>query len=335
MKSREEEEEEEEEFVEVPEKEGFEPQIPDHLREEYGLEPVLPTRKSAVGTGKNQAVPMMSPFLSQSVVEEELDPTSAAATWKVIRDKLPRLPTAEDKDCEPTTSKEANSQREEEKAKAPLVPFGIDLFYWGQEQPTSGKILRFSSQHRFWAPSEVDEEVENKELSEMLKSRYITYAGKFEPVTHKCRAPMPNGSLCERQDRFKCPFHGKIVPRDESGNPLSQEDREREAKEQFEKKERHPEWQDPDFMREVEAATGVDLGSSQYDRKAKGGKKRGKAKKKYPNLTDLKQKANTSRSRLGKKVFNKGAVKRIVKAMNRIDQRKHEKFANQFNYALN
>ncbi|XP_039203546.1 UV-stimulated scaffold protein A isoform X1 [Crotalus tigris] len=335
-KEEEEEEEEEEEFVEVPEKEGFEPQIPDHLREEYSLEPVLPTRKSAVGTGKNQAVPMRSPFLSQSViVEEELDPTSAAATWKVIRDKLPRLPTAEDKDCKPTTSKEANRQREEEKAKAPLVPFGIDLFYWGQEQPTSGKILRFSSQHRFWAPSEVDEEVENKELSEMLKSRYITYAGRFEPVTHKCRAPMPNGSLCERQDRFKCPFHGKIVPRDESGNPLNQEDRDREAKEQFEKKEQQPEWQDPNFMREVEAATGVDLGSSQYDRKAKGGKKRGKAKKKYPNLTDLKQKANTPRSRLGKKVFNKGAVKRIVKAMNRIDQRKHEKFANQFNYALN
>ncbi|KAM3837264.1 UV-stimulated scaffold protein A [Vipera latastei] len=332
MKS--EEEEEEEEFVEVPEKEGFEPRIPDHLREEYGLEPVLPTRKSVVGTGKNKAVPM-SPFLSQSgIMGEELDPTSAAATWKIIRDKLPRLPTAEDKDCEPTTSKEANSQREEEKAKAPLVPFGMDLFYWGQEQPTSAKILRCSSEHRFWAPSEVEEEVENKELTEMLKSRYITYAGKFEPVKHKCRAPMPNGSLCERQDRFKCPFHGKIVPRDESGNPLSREDRDREAKKQFEKKEQQPEWQDPDFMREVEAATGVNLGSSQYDRKAKGGKKKGKAKKKYPNLTDLKQKANTSRSRLAKKVFNKSAVKRIVKAMNRIDQRKHEKFANQFNYLL-
>lgn len=28
-------------------------------------------------------------------------------------------------------------------------------------------------------------------------------------------------------------------------------------------------------------------------------------------------------------------MKRVVKAMNRMDQRKHEKFANQFNYALN
>ncbi|XP_032082462.1 UV-stimulated scaffold protein A isoform X2 [Thamnophis elegans] len=206
MRSQDEEEEEEEdEFVEVPEKEGFEPHIPHHLREEYGLEPVLPTRENVAGAGKSRAAPS-SPFLSPSArKEEELDPTCAAATWKIIRDKLPRLPTtAEDGDCEATTSNQANlGQREEERAKAPHVPFGLDLAYWGQEQPTSGKILRFSSQHRFWAPSEVEEEVENKEISEMLKSRYITYAGTFEPVKHKCRAPMPSGGLCQRQDRFK------------------------------------------------------------------------------------------------------------------------------------
>lgn len=62
---------------------------------------------------------------------------------------------------------------------------------------------RFTSEHRFWAPSEVEEEVENKEITEMLKTRYITFAGKFEPVKHKCRAPMPDGTLCERQDRIK------------------------------------------------------------------------------------------------------------------------------------
>lgn len=45
--------------------------------------------------------------------------------------------------------------------------------------------------------------MENKEITEMLKTRYITFAGKFEPVKHKCRAPMPDGSLCERQDRIK------------------------------------------------------------------------------------------------------------------------------------
>lgn len=268
--------------------------------------------------------------------EDELDPTCAAATLKLIRDKLPKLPPPHASDSattEPAALEEPDSKRRklEERAKAPVMPFGLDLHYWGQDQPSAGKILKFASEHRFWAPTEVEEEVENKEITEMLKTRYITFAGKFEPVKHKCRAPMPDGSLCERQDRIKCPFHGKIIPRNESGIPINAEDRAREEKMKFEKQAAQPEWRDPEFMREVEAATGLDLGSSQNN--GKGGKKKGK-KKKYPNLTDLKQQANTSRSRLEKKVFNKGAMKRVAKAMNRADQRKHEKFANQFNYAL-
>ncbi|XP_010289613.1 PREDICTED: UV-stimulated scaffold protein A, partial [Phaethon lepturus] len=303
-------EEDEDEFVEVPEKEGYEPHIPDHLRKEYGLEPQSPPKAPA---GKTSIGP--APLRSRAQPkgnEDELDPTCAAATLKLIRDKLPKLPPPHASDfatTEPAALEELDNKRrklEEERAKAPLMPFGLDLHYWGQDQPSAGKILKFASEHRFWAPSEVEEEVENKEITEMLKTRYITFAGKFEPVKHKCRAPMPDGRLCERQDRIKCPFHGKIIPRDE--------------------------WRDPEFMREVEAATGMDLGSSKNNEK--GGKKKGK-KKKYPNLTDLKQQADTARSRLEKKVFNKGAMKRVVKAMNRADQRKHEKFSNQFNYALN
>ncbi|XP_061215762.1 UV-stimulated scaffold protein A [Neopsephotus bourkii] len=328
--------EDEDEFVEVPEKEGYEPHIPDHLRKEYGLEPQSPP-KALVGTTSTGPAPLSSRTQTK-VNEDELDPTCAAATLKLIRDKLPKLPPPHASDSAttgPAGFEELDSKRkklEEERAKAPLMPFGLDLHYWGQDQPSAGKILKFASEHRFWAPREVEEEVENKEISEMLKTRYITFAGKFEPVKHKCRARMPDGRLCERQDRIKCPFHGKIIPRDESGIPINAEDRAREEKMRFEKQAAHPEWRDPEFMREIEAATGVDLGSSKIN--GKEGKKKGK-KKKYPNLTDLKQQANTSRSRLEKKVFNKGAMKRVVKAMNRVDQRKHEKFANQFNYALN
>lgn len=326
----------EDEFVEVPEKEGYEPHIPDHLRKEYGLEPQSPPKAPARKTPAGPAPASSGAQLKGN--EDELDPTCAAATLKLIRDKLPKLTppdASESASTEPAASEEPDSKRrklEEERAKAPLMPFGLDLHYWGQDQPSAGKILKFTSEHRFWAPSEVEEEVENNEIAEMLKTRYITFAGKFEPVKHKCRAPMPDGSLCERQDRIKCPFHGKIIPRDDLGIPVNAEDRAREEKMRFEKQAAQPEWRDPEFMREVEAATGVDLGSSKND--GKGGKKKGK-RKKYPNLTDLKQQANTSRSRLEKKVFNKGAVKRVVKAMNQMDQRKHEKFANQFNYALN
>ncbi|XP_068131799.1 LOW QUALITY PROTEIN: UV-stimulated scaffold protein A [Hyperolius riggenbachi] len=325
-------EDEDDDFEEVPEKEGYEPHIPDHLRAEYGLEASTssspPVKKTPV-----KKVEVKKPSQTWATVkrkrnDDELDPTCAAATLKLMRDKLtPHTPS-------PSSSGEHSNtdrRRSEEITRAPVVPFGIDLHYWGKEQPTAGKILKFSSQHRFWAPNELDEEVENKELEAMLKTRYISFPGKFEPVKHKCRVPLPNGSLCERQDRIKCPFHGKIIPRDELGVPVNPEDQEREARERFEKGAREQDWRDPDLMREIEQATGEDLGSS---RSAGKQKKKGK-KKKYPNLTDLKQNANTSRSRLEKKVFNAGAVKRVISAMNQMDKRRHEKFANQFNYALN
>ncbi|NXU71947.1 UVSSA protein, partial [Oreotrochilus melanogaster] len=299
-----EEEEDEDDFVEVPEKEGYEPHIPDHLRKEYGLEPLSPSKAPEMKTPRPTP---LSSCTQQEGNEDELDPTCAAATLKLIRDKLPKLPSpcASGSTAEPAALEEPDSKRrklEEERAKAPFMPFGLDLHYWGQDQPSAGKIIKFPSEHRFWAPCQVEEEVENQEITEMLKTRYITFAGKFEPVKHKCRAPMPDGSLCERQDRIKCPFHGKIIPRDETGIPVHAEDRAREEKMRFDKQAAQPEWQDPEFMREIEAATGIDLGSSKNNRK--GEKKKGK-KTKYPNLTDLKQQANTSRSRLEKKVFDK------------------------------
>lgn len=46
---------------------------------------------------------------------------------------------------EPAALEEPDSKRrklEEERAKAPLMPFGLDLHYWGQDQPSAGKILK-------------------------------------------------------------------------------------------------------------------------------------------------------------------------------------------------
>lgn len=45
--------------------------------------------------------------------------------------------------------------------------------------------------------------MDSAEVSEVLRSRHITFAGSFEPVRHRCRAPRPDGRLCERQDRLK------------------------------------------------------------------------------------------------------------------------------------
>nr|XP_025743242.1 UV-stimulated scaffold protein A isoform X1 [Callorhinus ursinus] len=304
------EDEDDRDFVEVPEKEGYEACIPDHLGPECGLE-------------KDPAARGLQARKMARRDEEARDPTSAAAQLHQLRGRLPPPPSPR----APVGPEEAGKLAAEW-ARAPVVPFGVDLCYWGQEQPMAGKILKCDSEHRFWKPSEVDTEVLSTTVSEMLQNRCITFAGKFEPVQHRCRAPRPDGRLCERQDRLKCPFHGKIIPRDEAGRPLHPEDRAWEQRQQLQRRAGHAGWQDPEFMRDVEAATGVDLGSSRSSGRGKGKRRR------HPGLTDLKQQANTARARIAKKVFAKAAVQRVVTAMNQMDRKKHEKFANQFNYAL-
>ncbi|XP_043112973.1 UV-stimulated scaffold protein A isoform X2 [Puntigrus tetrazona] len=338
MRAPEDGEDDDDDFVDVPEKEGYEPFIPEHLRAEYGLDETPSMSTSGVKTKPSKPavkrpVPLVSSSLARlkrKLCDEDQDPTCAAATLRVLKQRIQATPST-------SVSAVCSSDQgavNEASVKAPVVPFGVDLYYWGEEQPTAGKIIKNTSQHQFWVPHEVEEEVENEELSAEMRSRYITFAGKFKPVEHKCKAPMPNGSLCERQDREKCPFHGRIIPRDELGRPVNPEDALQLEKEKRKREEEQPDWRDPELMREIEAATGEDLGSSKTYGKGKKGNK-GKSKKKYPNLTDLKQNASTSRSRLEKKVFNKSSMRRVTEVMNRMDERKHEKFSNQFNYALN
>lgn len=89
------------------------------------------------------------------------------------------------------------------------IGIGPDTLFWVQR--VFGEPCRSDSQHRFWKPSEVEEEVDSAHVSEMLHSRHITFAGKFEPVQHQCRALKPNGRLCERQDRLKVRLVGKAI----------------------------------------------------------------------------------------------------------------------------
>ncbi|XP_034036864.1 UV-stimulated scaffold protein A [Thalassophryne amazonica] len=318
-------------FHEVPEKEGYEPHIPEQLRQEYGLDPAPSTaiaRVTSERPTKTIATPPPSTAASsrrlRQQLEEEKDPTCAAATLHLLRQRL-LLPTPPSGASSGSSTSASSSQQKA--ADAPVVPFGLDLYYWGQDQPNAGKIIKAASQHQFWVPHDVEEEVENKDMLAESKSRFISFPGSFTPVSHHCRAPLGGGKLCQRQDRLKCPFHGRVIPRDEEGRPCKEEDRLREEQHQRNREE-ESDWRDVELMRDIEAATGEDLGS---DRVAKKGKRK---KKKYPNLSDLKQNANTSRSRLQKKVFSKSAMSRVAQMMDKVDKRKHDKFSNQFNYAL-
>ncbi|XP_041653616.1 UV-stimulated scaffold protein A [Cheilinus undulatus] len=331
----EEDDDDDDDFDEVPEKEGYEPHIPEHLRAEYGLDPSPSTSTAPISKKpppKRPAAPPPPPFSTSSsrrlkrLIEEEQDPTCAAATLRLLRQNLPP-PTAEPSGSSvPSSSKSGSNQKA---VDAPVVPFGLDLYYWGEEQPNAGKIIKSASQHQFWVHAEVNEETQNEELLAESKSRYISFPGRFTPVSHYCRAPLGDGKLCQRQDRHKCPFHGPIIPRDQEGRPCREEDRLREEQEQRKKREEQQDWRDPELMRDIEAATGEDLGSNRVGKKRKG------KKKKYPNLSDLKQNANTARSRLERKVFNKSTMRRVAQVMSKADSRKHDKFSNQFNYALN
>lgn len=287
-----------------------------------------------VGTADEEPAPRGQRGLGLLVTAQVCDPGPCLGEgrggggWRWLPGHGHRVPRCLTDPCRAALEPEEAGRLAAERARAPVVPFGADLCHWGQEQPEAGEFHRPESQHRFWKPSEVDTEVDCARALEGLRTRRIPFAGTFEPVQHRCRAPRPDGQLCERQDRLKCPFHGKIIPRDDAGRPLDPEDRAREQRQQLQRQAERPEWRDPEFLSDLEAATGVDLGSARA-----GGRGRGK-KRRQSGLTNLKQQANTARTRIAKKIFAKAAVQRVVTAMTQMDQKKHEKFANQFNYAL-
>lgn len=105
---------------------------------------------------------------------------------------------------------------------------------------------------------------------------------------HQCRALLPSGRLCPRRDLVNCPFHGKIVPRDEEGLPYDAELKQKELDERFERKAN--EWKDPKYLRELSKQTGKDL-------EGKNLRKRNK----YPNLISVKELNSTPRKRLRKR----------------------------------
>lgn len=371
-------------FEDVEEKEGYEPEIAEHLRKEYGLDPIASKANSSSSVKKNNEAalkPLVKKYVTSDLLKKPLkitpqhwsinadihpedvaDPTSMAATmakWKKeVEDqkKMEEKPSSSysQQDCEPSTSSGiahpstsqlrnqssgsvkrdiivGDKKKEELLKKAPFVPFGPDLASW--EDPSkleAPMIIKYDSLHRFWAPSEAQCTVSEQDLA-LLKNRSFTFAGEFQPVKWKCRAPMPNGTLCTRMDRIKCPFHGKIIGRNNMGQPTDKEDAQRLEKEEAAKNG----WQDKELQKDIEAALGVDLGSDRDLCVEKSKKGKGKRKKKKEvTLTDIKAPKNAVHDRLHKKLFNASTMKRVNSVLDAMDAKKSkDKFGNQFNYA--
>lgn len=125
-----------------------------------------------------------------------------------------------------------------------------------------------------------------------------TFVNELPEIKWKCRAPLGNGKLCERMDRYKCPFHGRIIARNEQGQAVDEKIRKQEEDEENSRKKRSiPEWQDPEMLEDIRLATGIDLRMNE-------GKKKRKKKKSESGLTELGVEEDTARKRLERKILN-------------------------------
>jgi UV-stimulated scaffold protein A len=152
---------------------------------------------------------------------------------------------------------------------------------------------------------------------------------------------MLNGKLCQRMDRFKCPFHGKIIARDvETGKALN-EDEEKSVQEQLRKKDKNnskknkkeicmPEFDDPTLIRDIEAATGQNLSLT----KQKNGSK---CKRLGGNLTKIHNSGSkNSRKRLENRILSTKTQQKVGNILDNIEYRLNkEKFHHNFNYSIN
>lgn len=261
---------------------------------------------------------------------KELDCSSPSTSKEILPKNQSVLKQVDD--SFPSSSKSAINEEVNERKKkllavAPKLPYGDDLYHWEDDDLKAPTLLPTSmGVNKLWSSVSGDDimEVTVPEGLSHLRTRVIEFVGEFKPVSRSCRAPLSNGKLCPRKDRYKCPFHGVIVPRDEMGKCINLSDELRIKAAEEEKKV--PDWQDPELLKDIEKATGIDLKMP-----VKG--KRKKKEKQYPGLTDINAKQNTAKNRLSKLVFKRSAMKRVARALDNIDHRRfRDKYGDQFHY---
>ena len=212
---------------------------------------------------------------------------------------------------------------------APFVKYGPDLEYWDKEKIPLNTNAGFEELRRFWVMNDGDEGEQylpDNEASKLRKRR-MKFSEEIPEVKWSCRAPLPSGKLCARRDKLKCPFHGKIIPRNKVGEPNGEDKHEQIAREQAERlakiKEEVPLWK---LMQDtVEKETGVEMSV----KRTASGRKRPKSKRN--GLEDIDTVPENSRTRLKRKVLNPGALKKAAVTLDKIDEKRtRDKFSNTF-----
>ncbi|KAJ2877264.1 hypothetical protein H4R27_006259, partial [Coemansia aciculifera] len=121
----------------------------------------------------------------------------------------------------------SNSIEDRLRQTAPVVEYGPDLMYWGQDTVdanTSGLEIR----HRFLGSAREEATLSGK-ATDSLRKRAVYYSDVMAGANgiqsdgrreiKACRAPLKGGRLCPRRDLLKCPLHGPVIDRDETGRP--------------------------------------------------------------------------------------------------------------------
>lgn len=112
---------------------------------------------------------------------------------------------------------ETSSLKNKLLAEAPVVDWGPQLDNWGPNRDVLAN-QRGLDLDNHWGRVELDAVIPGKIIAELNLQATIY---KEEPVDiEPCRAPLSKGGLCQRRDIRVCPFHGPIIPRDDEGKPI-------------------------------------------------------------------------------------------------------------------
>jgi len=141
----------------------------------------------------------------------------------------------------------------------------IKYYFYNDTECIKRSFKQCDVQNVFVRPSESTEMPENLNYSLLMHKR--TFVNELPAIKWKCRAPLGNGKLCERMDRYKCPFHGRIIARNEQGQ--ADDEKIRIQEEQLAKKRTIPEWQDPEMLEDIRLATGIELRMTEGKKKKK------------------------------------------------------------------
>ncbi|RKP34623.1 hypothetical protein BJ085DRAFT_28073 [Dimargaris cristalligena] len=194
--------------VTVPSNEGDEPEplaaVPSVTP--MSPQPESPGQSDAPSTVANKAGP-------DSNADTTFSPKSYRHTPSPARVK-PK-PTTDKVNHDPQSTGSHLSEVEKELLKiAPVVEYGTDLYYWDKDEVAfnQGGI---EYNHRFYGEGG-GEKFLSRETLDQLRKRAVYLTPKRPTAIKACRAPLKTGGLCPRRDLVRCPYHGPIVPRDET-----------------------------------------------------------------------------------------------------------------------